>query len=238
MAALRPYESREFRRVTGPTLRPGGFALTERALEVCELKTGMTVLDVGCGMGASVNRLSSGHGLKSLGVDASFSLLRDSPEQNPSVMLINGRAEALPFRDHAFDGVFCECVLSLLPDPLGALNEFCQVLKSGGRLVITDIYARLPEGALTLRPLGLNCCLKGIRSRGKMMEEIERAGLQLLFWEDHSRLLKHLAAQIVFAYGSMKAFWAVFAPECRTAVLDGAIAEAEPGYCLLVAQKC
>ena len=145
-------KSREFRKVTGPTLRPGGFALTERALEVCKLKTGMTVLDVGCGMGASVNRLSSGHGRNPWAWMRPFRLLRESPEQNSSVMLINGRAEALPFRDHAFDGVFCECVLSLLPDPLGALNEFCQVLKSEGRLVITDIYARLPEGALTLRP--------------------------------------------------------------------------------------
>ena len=154
MAALRPYESREFRNVTGPTLRPGGFALTERAMEVCELKAGMRVLDVGCGMGASANRLSSGYGLKSLGVDASFSLLRESLDQHPSAILINGRVEALPFRDHVFDGVFCECVLSLLPDPHGALNEFCQVLKPGGRLVITDIYARLPGGALTLRPLG------------------------------------------------------------------------------------
>ena len=238
MTALRPYESHEFRRVTGPTLRPGGFALTERAVEVCELKAGMMVLDVGCGMGASMNRLSSGYGLKSLGVDASFSLLREALDQNPSVILINGRAEALPFCDHVFDGVFCECVLSLLSDPQEALNQFCQVLKPGGRLVISDIYARLPEGALTLRPLALNCCLKGIRSRHELIEWIEKASFQLLLWEDHSHLLTQLAAQLVFAYGSMKAFWAAFAPECQTAVLDGAITEARPGYCLLVAQKC
>jgi len=104
--------------------------------------------------------------------------------------------------------------------------------------VITDIYARLPEGALKLRPLALNCCLKGIRPRREMLEEIEKAGFQLLFWEDHSRLLKQLAAQIVFAYGSMETFWAAFAPESSMAVLDGALTAARPGYCLLVAQKC
>ncbi len=238
MTALRPYESHEFRKVTGPTLRPGGFALTEHAMEVCRLNEGARVLDVGCGLGASVTRFSSGYGLKSFGVDASFSLLRESLDQNPSVILTTGRAEALPFRDHVFDGVFCECVLSLLSDPHGALNEFRQVLKSEGRLVISDIYARLPEGALALRPLALNCCLKGIRSREEIIEEVERAGFQLFFWEDHSRALKQLAAQIVFAYGSMKAFWAAFAPECQTAVLDGALTAARPGYCLLVARKC
>ena len=183
MTALRPYESHEFRTVTGPTLRPGGFALTERAVEVCELKAGMTVLDVGCGIGATINRLSSGYGLKSLGVDASFSQLRESLDQNPSVILINGLAEALPFCDHVFDGVFCECVLSLLSYPQEALSQFCQVLKPGGRLVISDIYARLPEGALTLRPLALNCCLKGIRPRQELIEWIEKAGFQLLLWK-------------------------------------------------------
>jgi len=211
--------------------------LTERAMEVRGLKPGAKVLDVGCGLGASVNRLSSGHALKSFGVDASFSLLREGLAQNPSRPLTAGLADRLPFRDTAFDGVLCECVLSLLPDPHGALNEFSQVLKPGGRLVITDIYARLPEGAFMLRPPAQNCCLKGIRSRREMIDRVERAGFQLLLWEDHSYFLKQLAAQIVFAYGSMKTFWASFNPDCTMTVLDGALAEARPGYCLLTAQR-
>ena len=234
---LRPYESYEFRKVTGPTLRPGGFMLTERAMEVCGLKAGARVLDVGCGLGASVKRLSSRYTMKSFGIDASVSLLLEGLGQNPSRPFTVGLADRLPFRDTAFDGVLCECVLSLLSDPHGALNEFSQVLKPGGKLVITDIYARLPEGAFMLRPLAQNCCLKGIRSRQEMTEWVERAGFQVLLWEDHSHLLKQLAAQIVFAYGSMKIFWALFAPECTMTVLDGALAQTRPGYCLLTAQR-
>ncbi len=47
------------RAVTGPTLRPGGFALTERAVALAGLLPGWPVLDVGAGGGASVAWASS-----------------------------------------------------------------------------------------------------------------------------------------------------------------------------------
>ena len=45
------------RAVAGPTLRPGGFTLTERAVALAGLLPGWPVLDVGAGSGASVARL-------------------------------------------------------------------------------------------------------------------------------------------------------------------------------------
>ncbi|MCL5290189.1 MAG: SAM-dependent methyltransferase, partial [Firmicutes bacterium] len=39
---------------TGGTLRPGGFTLTDKAVQYCGFKPGTTVLDLGCGTGATV----------------------------------------------------------------------------------------------------------------------------------------------------------------------------------------
>ena len=72
METLHPYESAGLREVTGPTLRPGGFSLTRRAVELCNLPAGALVLDIGCGLGATVHWLEANFGLKTLGLDASM----------------------------------------------------------------------------------------------------------------------------------------------------------------------
>ena len=61
--------------------------------------------------------------------------------------------------------------------------------------------------------------------------------LNQVLWEDHSGLLKELAARIVFEYGSMKKFWASFAPNCAVPELECALGQARPGYYLMTAHK-
>lgn len=237
MAASGPYESSRFREVTGTALRPGGLSLTHRAVKFCGCDPGSRILDVGCGFGASIRRLNSEYRLETFGMDVSPPMLREGLSGNPRRPLTAAAAEALPFRDGTFDGLLCECVLSLTRDSQLVLNEFFQVLKPGGRILMTDMYARLTEGAPALRSLARNCCLRGLQPRAAMIHLVEQAGFRILLWEDHSNLLKQLAARIVFAYGSMETFWARFEPDCTMAVLNKAIASARPGYCLLVGQK-
>ena len=43
------YEHTAIREATGDIIRPGGLALTDRALALCQLPAGARVLDVGCG---------------------------------------------------------------------------------------------------------------------------------------------------------------------------------------------
>ncbi len=71
MQPLNLHESREMRSVTGPTIRPGGLTLTERAFAFCSLPERARVLDVGCGVGATVEFLCREH-LGAFGVDTSL----------------------------------------------------------------------------------------------------------------------------------------------------------------------
>ena len=100
-----PYESPVLRDVTGPAIRPGGLALTRRAVEFCGIGPGAVVLDAGCGMGATVDLLAGPHGLRAAGIDLSIPLLTDGRLADPSRPLAAGRAECLPFRDKSFDAV-------------------------------------------------------------------------------------------------------------------------------------
>lgn len=237
MEAFRPYESPELRAVTGRTLRPGGFTLTGRAVEVCHLMSGATVLDMGCGLGATVNRLETTHGLNALGLDASRHLLHDGKMIYPSASLMAGLAQQLPVKEKSLDGVFCECVLSLLDNPGLALSEFARILKPEGWLVITDLYAKRPEGVFTLQHLPVNSCLKGTKSRQEIVRTVKENGFELFLWEDHSQLLKQMAAEIVFEFGSMHEFWKFFAPYCEVTDLECSLGQVRPGYYLMAARK-
>jgi SAM-dependent methyltransferase len=137
--------------------------------------------------------------------------------------------------------VLCECVLSLCSDPLNVLKEMRRVLLPQGSLVLMDIYAQTPKSkGWALRGLNVRCCLQGAVDRTAVENRVAAAGFELLLWEDHTRLLKQLAAQLVWTYGSLDAFWsAVAGPDtaetlCRR---GGAGGSARPGYYLLVARK-
>jgi arsenite methyltransferase len=237
MESICLYKSPELREITGATIRPGGFELTGRGVEICRLIEGSVVLDIGCGLGATVNLLETTYGLKAYGLDAASSLLQEGQSLYPSNFMVAGLAERLPIREKVFDGIFCECVLSLLNCPERALVEFGKTLKPDGWLVITDLYARSVSDVAAPDKLPLQSCLAGMRPLQEILRLVAEAGFNPVLWEDHSKLLKQLAAKIVFEMGSMDKFWAQFTSEGTVPRLKCSFQQARPGYYLLAARK-
>ena len=60
------YESEHIRSICGETIRPGGYDLTRRALELCGIRSGQTLLDIGCGYGASMEFIRENFGWRCL----------------------------------------------------------------------------------------------------------------------------------------------------------------------------
>lgn len=231
MGISKPYESEAVRAVTGPTIRPGELALTRRAADYCRLGPGDRVLDVGCGTGATVGFLSDQYGASAFGLDHSPVLLAEARQRPPASGLIRGDAMVLPLKTACVGAVYCECVCSLLPDPLAAMNGFHRVLKPGGHLIIADLYWRMHDETVSGLPAGTGGCLKGAVDRQGMLRRIETAGFEIGLWEDHSNALKKLAAQMVWAGVSLKDWWG---GDC---IQGGCGADRRPGYCLVVARK-
>lgn len=232
------YEGSEIREATGDAIRPGGLTLTERALSLGHFPAGAKVLDVGCGVGATVEHLINHHQLTAVGVDPSPLLLESGRARRPDLPLIEAAGENLPFIDGAMDGVFAECTLSVMENADQALAEFFRVLKSGGQLVVSDLYARNPEGVGDLRQLPMNSCLTGAMAKQELLDKLEAHGFEVVLWEDHSRLLAELTAQLIFSSGSLEIFWGQ--ATCGTVdCLDvrQAASRSRPGYFLLLARK-
>lgn len=90
------------------------------------------VLDLGCGTGRNLERLRPG--VRAIGVDPCLDSLRKARLRASSVFLVRARAEALPFRDGAFDTVLSGLVFCSVEDVTRGLAEVRRVLRPGGRL--------------------------------------------------------------------------------------------------------
>jgi arsenite methyltransferase len=238
----RVYELPGVQRVTGETIRPGGLALTRRAVEMADLPAGAWVLDVGCGAGTTVDYLT-GLGLRAVGVDPSAKLLRQgngrigklAANRFPHLSFTQGRGETLPFAAGQFDALLAECCLSLMDDAAGALAEFARVMRPGGTLILSDMLAGNPAGMAAARRLPLSCCVSGAFSRSQIGALLVDAGFEMTFWEDNSEALKQLTVQIIWEYGSLANFWSCTGDEGMG--VGTAVANLKPGYFLLLAKK-
>jgi ubiquinone/menaquinone biosynthesis C-methylase UbiE len=192
--------------------RPGGLALTDHALALCGLPSGARLLDVGCGSAVVCAHLRGQHGLAAIGLDPAAGALQAGRRNASDLPLIQASGGALPLATQTLDLVLAECSLSLIPNPRRALAEFRRVLRPGGRLVVSDLYARADAPA-------------GLWTEISLRDLIGGAGFAITAWEDHSPALKVFAAQWLFTHGSL--------PPLGYA----APAAARPGYFLLIARR-
>ncbi len=217
----------------GDAWRPGGLALTDRAVSVCDFPAQARLGDVGCGLGATVDHLRNRYGFKAWGMDISMEALAGG---QPGFR-IQTAAETLPLSSESLDGLFCECMLSLLAFPGSSLREFNRVLQRNGALVISDLYLRRPVEGLNLGFPPGHSCLGGAMGSREWTAQVEEAGFELLCWEDHSFLLAELTARLVWELGSREALFENLFPCSGPGYPGKNLSWVRPGYFLLIARK-
>lgn len=238
MKCCNAYESKHMRDVTGITLRPGKFILTDKAVEFCKFSSKDFIMDLGCGMGATVNYLYEKHEISAVGVDPSQKLLDIGIDKYKNINLTKGRGEELPFENESFNGVFAECTLSLMEDLKLVIEEVSRVLKSNGWFVITDVYAKNPEFTDKLSELSISSCMRGLHNLELLQEALIKSGFEIMFLEDCSDMLKELMVKIIFSYGSMSVFWNK-TTECSIGgeEFHKILKLCKPGYFIMIAKK-
>lgn len=196
--------------------QPGGAELTDRALQLASLTSPARLLDLGCGDGNTLRRLSVRNGVRCFGADC-----RRSPSQTDRPV-VQATAECLPFASHSFDAVLAECSLSLVGDRAAALAECSRVLTRQGTLIITDVYARASE-ACAGNSKGMDAdALQG---------EVRRSGFRIAAWEDHSYLLKQFVFRYVMEHGTLEGLL----PTPGRSQCD--LRKARLGYFLMIAKQ-
>lgn len=246
------YARSPLRQVTGDCLRPGGPALTAHGLDLCAFAPGSLVLDLACGAGASLGLLRE-RGCRALGLDISPLLLTEASGNSGGAPCLLADMAALPLRDACLDGILCECALSLADDPARVLAECARCLKPGGRLLLCDLVRRGPrEADGTSDPGGrsisgkISCaagqaasfaCAAGALFPDALVALVPAAGLAPLAYEDHDDALKHLAARLVWHFGSLAAVSELWHTHQKPAPQACGRDAAKLGYILLIAQK-
>lgn len=89
-------------------------------------------MDLGCGTGRNLPLFPTG--VRPLAVDPHPHNLRRARRRAPRVPLVRASAEALPFKDGAFDTVVSGLVFCSVTDPAAALAEVRRVLAPRGAL--------------------------------------------------------------------------------------------------------
>lgn len=125
----------------------GQSGATRRLAALLALSPGARVLDVGCGSAKSAVLMAAQHRVGVVGLDRSQRSLGRARwralrhELDGRLRLVQADAEALPFRDAAFDAVVLEAVAYAAPLE-SVLPELARVLVPGGRFGLVDIARR------------------------------------------------------------------------------------------------
>jgi ubiquinone/menaquinone biosynthesis C-methylase UbiE len=124
----------------------------ERTVERLALSPGASVLDVGCGTGASALPASSlvGPGGRVIGVDLAERLLEIAQQKAASRNLDNiefrfADMERLGYPDQHFDAVICVFAIFFVPDMAKQVRELWRVVRPDGQLAITTWGPRVLE---------------------------------------------------------------------------------------------
>jgi ubiquinone/menaquinone biosynthesis C-methylase UbiE len=158
-----------------------------------DLKEGETVVDRGSGSGMDtfVASLEVGDRGKVIGVDmtdeqrAKAERLRDRAGFR-NITYVKGYIEDTPLTDAAADVVISNGVINLAVDKSKVFREAARLLKSGGRLAISDIVTevQLSESIVCDSTLWA-ACIGGAAQQDDYRSRIEAAGLAVVKVEDN-----------------------------------------------------
>ncbi|MCL1844515.1 MAG: class I SAM-dependent methyltransferase [Defluviitaleaceae bacterium] len=109
-----------------------------KLLEAITVSDGEKVLDVGCGNGTLICAISRKAKIHAYGVDISPKMIDECRARHPHIDFQVSVADELPFADNELDVVTMCCVLHHLDEPQNFFAEARRVLKTGGRLIVSD----------------------------------------------------------------------------------------------------
>ena len=166
----------------------GGREATEALTDFMQLRPGMHLLDVGCGIGGPA-RYFAERGCQVTGIDLTEEFVRVAESLTRRVKLEQkvgfrqASALALPFAPATFDGAYTIHVSMNIADKAGVFREVKRVLKPGARFSIYDLM-RTSDAPLTFPvPWAQTPETSFVASADDYRRELQAAGFRI----DHQR---------------------------------------------------
>ena len=106
--------------------------------ENVRLTDGMAVLEMGCGTGTILHRLSQRCSISGHGIDVEEKMLEQARKKCPDMEILNCSCDNTPFEDGKFDVIVACMAYHHFPEQKRFREEALRVLKPGGSLYICD----------------------------------------------------------------------------------------------------
>ncbi|MBN1145254.1 MAG: methyltransferase domain-containing protein [Bacteroidales bacterium] len=156
------------------------------AINYAEPRTGECCVDLGSGRGTDVLRMAEAVGATGFayGVDISDGMLETARNNAKklgvaNVSFVRSDLETIAIPGEIADLVISNCTINHAADKLKVWKEVHRILKSGGRFVVSDIYATepVPEQYCT-DPVAVSECWAGAVTRDEYMNTLSEAGFK------------------------------------------------------------
>jgi SAM-dependent methyltransferase len=147
------------------------------------------VLDVGCGTGVLLERVTDA-GYEGVGLDPSPGMLTQLRTRRPEISTVVGDGAALPFPDETFDLVYCVAVLHHVAEATAVrqtLAEMSRVTRRGGHVLVWDhnpanpywpwLMRRVPQDTGGERLIPTHEIVGGLTAGGTRPIECRQLGL-------------------------------------------------------------
>ncbi len=153
---------------------------------IAAMKAGEVVIDLGSGAGFDcfLAARAVGDAGRVIGVDMTHEMLAQARANAARIGARNvefrlGELEHLPVADGTADVILSNCVINLVPDKPQVFREAFRVLKSGGRLAISDVVNVAPLSAELAADPSLMCgCVSGAAPAEHIEAWLTEAGFE------------------------------------------------------------
>ncbi|MFH1244283.1 MAG: arsenite methyltransferase [bacterium] len=175
---------------------------------IASLKEGEVVLDLGSGAGFDAFLASPKVGTtgKVIGVDMTDEMLEKARENASkgnysNVEFRKGDIESLPIDGATIDAIISNCVINLAPNKDKVFKEAYRVLKTGGRLMVSDVVLirSLPEKIKNDKEL-LVGCVSGAILKEEYLNLLREAGFtDVTIYKETPAFLEEYAVSMTYS---------------------------------------
>lgn len=171
--------------------------LRETAARIADPKSGMRVLDIGCGTGAQL-AIYQEAGCEVFGIDLSQSMLSIARTKlSDQAVLTTGDATKMPFPDQAFDLVISSLFLHQLDAGVRsvALEEAKRIVHADGRILLVDFHPgplNSIKGKLTKFLISSVEFMAGWEHYSNSRDFLSRGGIPYLATNHHLKVRKKI----------------------------------------------
>jgi SAM-dependent methyltransferase len=178
-----------------------GLAATAELANLAVITAGMSVLDVGSGVGGPARFLAETYGCQVTGLDLSEPFVEAAryltarTGQDDKVSFENGSALALPFEDGMFDAALLQHVAMNIADRPLLYREIRRVLKPGGKFATFDVVLNSGDPLYPV-PWARTPGESFLLTAEETCEAIEAAGFGTLVRRDDTTVAKAWFAEL------------------------------------------